>query len=173
MSRTFTFLLVLLVSLICACIFWLSTQWGPGTSPDSIAYMLTARKINSLESIFLINKHWPPLYPLVIAMTNSITGDLLASTRLIQLSTYIANIWLFYLLIDIRQLEKNAIKLFATVCFGLSTTIYYVHFTALSEGLFFTFLLLHFVGFREFLRKTPPETIIKLGVRLVVFVVVI
>lgn len=79
---------------------WLATRWGIGTSPDSVAYISSARNLWSPDpdsQIALVFR--PPFYPVLLALL-SLTGlDVLIVARWLNIGLLLANTLLLSLIV--------------------------------------------------------------------------
>jgi hypothetical protein len=120
------------------------TRQGIGTSPDSVVYLGSAR--NLLDgyglsvpygpAINLPMTHYPPLYPLLIALSGAFSADLLQGARVIHILLFGANLFLIGLIINsllpgnLWMLAVGLALMFA------SQTMLIIHAMAWSEPLF-------------------------------------
>ena len=119
-----------------------ATKWGAGLSPDSVNYILSARSIIENGNLKDLGSHYPPLYPLVLAISGVFGVDVLNASRWIQIIIFIINLFIFGYLIF--QVTERAIIPTVVGCLLLASSQLFLemHAMAWSEPLFFTFSLL-------------------------------
>ncbi len=74
----------------CILLFWISA-YGPGVSPDSIIYLETAVSVASGEGFYANGEpvtHFPPAYPLLLALGSLIGSDILATSRVVHATIF-------------------------------------------------------------------------------------
>jgi hypothetical protein len=145
------YLVLILLASLCGAgaVAFATSVFGPVTSPDSATYLDGASNIlrghgycrTLPDGSFLAITHWPPFYSMLIAAVTPFSGTPLAAARtvaifLVALNTILATIML-------RGYCRPTI-LVALAAFGLafSYDLVRLHSTALSEGPFFTLMLI-------------------------------
>jgi len=153
MSRLLYIFSTISIAAVAVLLLWFATRWGNGTSPDSIQYLLTARKLSGMEDLLDTPSHFPPLYPLFLSLGLYFTGDEILAVRILHSLIYAANILLFAFLLRDQVRKTDYLGLLGTLLIALAPISFILHFMALSEALFFSFLLLFFIGFDAYLQK--------------------
>ncbi len=120
-----------------------ATTWGAGLPPDAVSYIQGARSILENGNLSGLSPHWPPLYPLAIALSGIFSDDLLVSLRQLQLWTYGANFLLFATIIFLNT-RSSLLALTAGALLSTSIVFLQMHAMAWSEGLFCLFAMLGF-----------------------------
>jgi len=78
------------------------TEFGPGLSPDSVAYISLARNLVRGEGFVTFDgqsTYWPPLFPLVLAATGALHDDMIAAAAVVNAvafgaTVFIVAVWL-------------------------------------------------------------------------------
>ncbi|OGV57694.1 MAG: hypothetical protein A2X49_17120 [Lentisphaerae bacterium GWF2_52_8] len=128
--------------------FWI-TSHGPGIYPDSVTYIETARNLllgNGFLADGLPMTHYPPLYPLLLAMLGFFQDiDILQAARLLCILLFGINTVLLGLVVFICS-NRSLLASICTMCiFLFSEPVVQVHSAALSEAPFITFTLFAFL----------------------------
>jgi hypothetical protein len=129
----------LLVALFGCAILFLSTPHGIGLSPDSVAYIRSSRTLLEQGGQGGINAHWPPGYPLLLALFTIPQGDYLFAARLVGMLCFGLNLFLFGMLL--RKSGWNAA--IAALLSGLllfDADFINIHLMAWSEPAFLAML---------------------------------
>ncbi|MGA9351536.1 MAG: hypothetical protein WBW48_22380 [Anaerolineae bacterium] len=157
-TRIIYFLLMLsLVGILLVVIC--TSRYGAGISPDSVAYISTARNLLSGKGY---TRHdgrpfgdWPPLFPTLLALIGLGGFDPLDSVRYVNaisfgLMVLVSGLWL---LNNIRSLP---LVLLGSVAILLSRPLIYVSVFAWTEPLFVLFMLLFIFVMQQFLKSGKP-----------------
>ena len=116
-----------------------ATKWGIGTGPDSISYIDYALALTQGQQI--ATSHYPPAYPGLIGSIHLlIDGNIYTLSRYIHILIYCVNITLL-LFITYRITNDHLLGLLAGCVFLTSAHFFSIHIYALSEPLFFLFLI--------------------------------
>lgn len=142
--NTWFWTLISLLTILVSCQLYLTTTWGAGLSPDSIAYIKGAKSILKNWNLTGTGTHFPPLYPVLIALTSLITGDILTALRLLQITITALNFILITLIVWKATNKALLPTILCSLLFVTSQSVLYVHTMAWSEGLFCCFTLLGF-----------------------------
>lgn len=151
MSWTLYRIVVFLCALTSAAFVLLTSNWGVGTTPDSVQYILAARGLLQGESMAVLPVHWPPLYPLLIALPGLIGVDPVDALRWINALIAAACTIAFGSLVRPSATDPSITPALATLFFTLHPGLYSVFFMAWSEPLFILLLLAQFLCLRAFL----------------------
>lgn len=160
MSWTLYRIIVFLCALTSAAFVLLTSTWGVGTTPDSVQYILAARGLVQGESMALLPVHWPPLYPLLIALPSLIGVDPLDALRWVNALIAAACAIAFGSLVRPAATEPSIAPVLAMLLFTLHPGLYSVFFMAWSEPLFILLLLAHFLFLRAFLFHGSQSTLL-------------
>ncbi|GBE57909.1 hypothetical protein BMS3Abin01_00836 [bacterium BMS3Abin01] len=148
----------------------LATHWyGAGLSPDSVGYIGTARNIASGAGVMSYNGLplvvQPPLYPLLLAVTNVFLGiDPLTAAPIINACLFGLVIYMSGLLL-FEYLKPSLFLAFLGTAFLLvSVALVEVSLMAWSELLFICFILLYLINFRSYQEEGETRSIVLLSV---------
>ncbi|MCG3169424.1 MAG: hypothetical protein CALGDGBN_00942 [Pseudomonadales bacterium] len=153
MTRRISLIISIAIAFTAAGLVWFSTPWGVGTSFDSIQYLLGALALADGGSVFDLPAHWPPLYPVLLAVVDLFTDDIHAAARLFHTFVFAANVWLFSLLVTDGAQRGGVHVLLGTSVFALAPAVYDIHFMAWSEPPFIGLLLAHLWCMRRYFRS--------------------
>ncbi len=133
--------ITLLLSLLMSYQLYLATSWGAGLSTDSLTYLEGAKKISANWSIKDIGTHYPPLYFILIAITELITEDTIVAMKWLQIAIIAINCFLFTLIVW-KGTHKALIPTFTgSLLFITSQHVLIIHIMAWSEASFCFFAL--------------------------------
>jgi hypothetical protein len=145
-SKIYAIILIFLAGIIAFIWLFSITTYGPGVSPDSTVYIETADNILAGNGFYAGNEpvtHYPPLYPLLLAIVKVGVPDTLLAGRLLHALLFSINVTLVGIAAFLFT-EHN--PLLATACTLLiilsSAPILVTHAMAWSESPFITFSLL-------------------------------
>lgn len=143
--------IALIAALAAAGLALAATPYGVGTSPDSAVYLGTAAQLLQGQGLTVpfgnppgqTLSHYPPLYPLALALFGLVNPDLAQSARLLQAGLFAANtiLWALFLYVLLPRRHWLA-GILVTVLVAVPPLLV-LHSMAWSEGLF---LLLGFTG---------------------------
>lgn len=129
------FVLIVVVGVV--LLLW-ATQWGIGTSPDSIAYIRSARNFWT-ESVSASNPALifrPPFYPLLLAIIGLTGIDPFVAARWLNTVLYAANICLVGMIIWRYQPHSPWLAVLGALLMLLASPLLEIHAYAWSEPLF-------------------------------------
>ena len=135
---------IFLLSLFAIYQAYRATTWGVGLSPDSLSYLKGARSIVENKNLQGLGTHWPPLYFILIALCDLITGNTLVAARYLQVFIFFLNLLLFSLIIWKSSHGAFVTTLIGTLLFVTAQPFLHMHTIVLSEPLFFLLTLLGF-----------------------------
>jgi hypothetical protein len=156
-----------------AMIFFVTSRWGVGLSPDSASYLAGARNIINGRGISLIYDSngnplitwvpwvdnetyhlfpWPPFFPLVLSIFGFMKLNLLEAGRWLNAVLFGANIFLIILIVK-KYLKSFFLLVFAPIILITSNDMIRVHSMLWSEPLFIFLSLLGFVFLIDFLEN--------------------
>jgi hypothetical protein len=134
-----------LAALGAACMVLWATANGPGATPDSLTYFETAKSLRGGQGFQSRDgvpiTHYPPVYPLVIALAGKVEKDLLQATRFLHAFFFGVNVMLIGYATCIAARRNLLVVLCATLVFMFSKDMFTLHVVAWSEALFITFVL--------------------------------
>jgi len=139
------------VSLIGACVLWISTRWGIGLYTDSIVYIGAARSILDGDGLRFFNDvgefapvtQYPPLYSYLVAAFAMLGSDPLEGARWIGVLFFAGNAILVSYIVY-HSTSSYVASLIATFFALSSFPMVYVHSQALTEPMFIFLVLLGF-----------------------------
>jgi hypothetical protein len=135
-----------------------TSNFGAGLSPDSIGYIAAARNLAAGNGFLWYNgdpiDFWPPLYPIILAISIKFFGiDPLLSTHVINSFIFGLTIYLTGLLVY-RYIENFAfLAIFGTVYILFSISLFSVSIMAWSEPPFILFVVLFLLTIDLYLEK--------------------
>lgn len=140
----FALLLLVLIAIMGILALVITTRWGIGASPDSVVYLGGARSISSGQGYRYPSwdglgepvTHFPPFYPLILAIGDLIGIDPLHGARLLNLFLFAANILLFGFILIKNESESGWLFTLGTFIVLTSTPMLTIHSMAWSEPLF-------------------------------------
>ncbi len=124
-------------------ILWI-TPFGPSVSPDSTVYIGGAKSLLSGNGYSLNGNpitHFPPLYPLFLAVTGLLENNLVQAARFLNAILFGVNLGLFALAVYLTVGHSFLTTICAVFFFLSSAPILELHSSAWSEPLFITFSL--------------------------------
>ncbi len=160
-AATDSFRLFLLVTIFigvsAAAILYYSLPWGIGVSPDSVAYLKSASRFVLDPKLEHLPSHWPPAYPLFLALMMSFISNIKIAALLGQLLLLVFNTVAFSLVVyhclHVARKSQYWIATLAAVVFASNPEVFLVHQYAVSEALFVFFLLSGFGACFWFLNR--------------------
>jgi hypothetical protein len=124
-----------------------ATPWGIGITADSVTYFEVARNLLNLKGFTVAAgtplTHYPPMYPLLLAIVGSVGNNLLSAARWLEIALFGSNIFLIGL--AVRYCTPNSLitPLFGSLMMASSLSMFAIHGMAWSEA---TFILFGFGG---------------------------
>ena len=123
------------------------TRWGIGTSPDSAAYLGIASNLLAGKGLTVpygqhadaVTAHFPPLYPIFLALGRIFHEDLIIATRWLHISLFTANLLIAGFLYRRLVSKANWLPGLALLPLAVSGTMLRLHYMAWSEALFLFF----------------------------------
>jgi hypothetical protein len=129
-------------SMIGVAVIWWSTPLGPAVSFDSFAYLHVAQNVLNGHGLSLWTRdgyramtHWPPLYPLILALLGRLGLDLLTAARILQAALFAANLGLAAAIVK-RANGSTGAALAGCLALLASADMLTIHTAAWSEPLF-------------------------------------
>lgn len=137
-SNSFMLLYIVLVGIaVFALISWITTD-GSGISPDSTIYLDTAKNLVKGAGFYALGvplTHFPPLYPIFLAMANLLNSNIIQAAGLLNAILYAINIGLVAW--AVFRASHNFIATTGAIFFFLTTSTFLnLHAIAYSEPLF-------------------------------------
>lgn len=121
--------------LLLAVVIFISTPWGLGLSPDSISYATSSRELSEHGDFMGLPSHWPPLYPVLLAVSNTLAGDPVLGSRFLHALLFALNSILVVLLFRDQE-KKNILFLIFPFLIVLQPDFVAVHLYLWSEPVF-------------------------------------
>jgi hypothetical protein len=121
---------------------WWVTRFGPGwTNTDSAVYTHAASSFLAEGDFMVPDRHggleklhvWPPMYPLLLAATSKLSGDVMSATRWLNVILFPLNIFLVATLGRCLRLPALAGGL-VCLAFALAPGVLSAHVMAMSES---------------------------------------
>ncbi|MGZ7003878.1 MAG: hypothetical protein ACXVLB_17575 [Acidimicrobiales bacterium] len=136
-----------LAAIVAAALVWWSTAtWGPGLSPDAIAYTAIAERIRDHGQIGYWleprTSSWPPLFPLVLAGVATITGSSVVDAGRVVNSVVAGLIVVVVAALAWRLLSSTWLRGLAIAAAVLAQPLVAVEVKVWSEPVFVLFVLL-------------------------------
>jgi len=136
------------VSLAAAAFLAVLTRLGPYIHFDSVYYIAAARSFiegHGLAVPFGADRpvtltHFPPLYPLTLALAGLITHDVIPGARWLSVGLFAANVFLFGALAR-KLTNRTEFSVAAASVFATSYTMLQLHAMAMTEPLFILFMM--------------------------------
>jgi 4-amino-4-deoxy-L-arabinose transferase-like glycosyltransferase len=152
LSKHWRFLILVVFGIGAICLFWNLTPNGVGVSHDSLFYLDAAENVARGKGVYWTGSggelkplsHFPPAYPTAIALPILFGVETLESARVLGGFVFGLNFLLvgYFLL---RVTNSLIVALLASMIILGSGLIFEMHVWAMSEPLFFTWLLLSFI----------------------------
>jgi hypothetical protein len=149
-KRRLALITLILFAGVCASIlmYWVTDQ-GPGVSPDSTAYIATARSLLAGDGLFVHGKpltHYPPVYPLLLGIVGFFQhGDILLASRFLAAIFFGVNLVLFGLMVRVCTKQSLSATICAMFLFLFSASAISIHSMAWSEPPYITFSMAAFL----------------------------
>jgi hypothetical protein len=125
-------------------VIWGMMSHGPGVSPDSAIYIGTAENLLAGRGLVLDGapmNHFPPLYPLMLALGGWFTHDAIRAAKVLAALAFGANIVVVGWAVQLATRRNAGAVLAAILLFGVSESALYLHGMAWSEAPFLFFTL--------------------------------
>jgi 4-amino-4-deoxy-L-arabinose transferase-like glycosyltransferase len=136
-------LFLALVAVAGGLFMWWITANGVGVNTDATFYLKMAESIRTGQGVMVDGKpmaHFPPLYPLALAVTGLFQGDLLAAARLLQSALFGLNAALCAALVLLATRRNLAAAAAGALLYLASAPVIIISAIAQTEALFMTFL---------------------------------
>jgi len=135
-------LLVVILSFFSLAIYYVSTVHGIGLTPDSVAYIDGARGILSQHNFTSLKSHYPPLYPIILAVSGFIGGDVIIAARWLHALIFVATVILVFSIIYKRTSDDLILAGLGTLIVALPVNVFASHIMAWSEPVFYLTLII-------------------------------
>jgi hypothetical protein len=137
------FILISLVGMGAFILLFGVTIYGPGVSPDSTVYIETANNLVAGKGFYAGGQpltHYPPGYPLLLALSNLARADMLATGRLLHALLFAINAMLITTAAyTLTKRHRLLVASCTAILFLSSAPILSVHAMAWSESPFIMF----------------------------------
>ena len=137
-------LAIIIAGIAGSLLIWGMMSHGPGVSPDSAIYIGTAQNLLAGRGLTLDGapmNHFPPLYPLMLAIGGWFTHDATRAAQVLAALGFGANIVLVGWSVQLATGRNASAVLAAILLFGVSESGLYLHGMAWSEAPFLFFTL--------------------------------
>jgi hypothetical protein len=140
-----------------------TSRYGAGVTPDSVAYISTARNLLAGEGYAIHDGrpfvNWPPLFPTLLSLIGLGGFDPLDSVRYVNaiafgLTILVTGLWL------LNNVRSPPLVLLGSVTILLSRPLIYVSAFAWTEPLFVLFVLLSIFVMQQFLQSGKPLSLL-------------
>jgi len=133
-----------LFGLLTFLLYLIITHVDVGLTPDGFSYLKMTKSIisNVHRGVFLlqgISHHFPPLYPLILAILTSTGLTLLQSAKILGLLMFIVNGYLYYFII-LKRTKSHGVAII--VSWAILSMLILIFASALTEPLFYVFVIL-------------------------------
>ena len=144
----------LVIALIAFFTIYVSTNKGIGISVDSVAYLKYSDAILDWSKSEFITGHWPPLYPIVLALASLPFDSSLEGARWFHSLLYAANVLLIPIFLLRGDKPLALYQLGFSIILLTSPSFFSIHMMAWSEPLF---ILTVTAGFHFLIQKNPTK----------------
>lgn len=121
-------------------LIFFSTPWGLGLSPDSIHYVQASKGLAEHGDFMVLPSHWPPLYPVLLAVSHALVGESVLGSRLLHALLFALNSILLVLLFSDPEKKKILFLIFPFLIV-LQPDFLAVHLYLWSEPIFIVLVL--------------------------------
>lgn len=141
-------------------ILTVATKWGAGLTADSVSYIEESRKMFSPDGFAKLDNHFPPIYPLLIAIINLVINNFLISIRILQVLVSCL-ITLSAGLICFKQTNRSHVHaIMGMFLMALSYPLIVVNSMAWSEAVFFLLSLSGGYFFCDYLNVSNKRNLV-------------
>lgn len=119
----------ILTGLVAGVVLFIMMPFGPGLSPDSIAYMQTAESLRSGQGYWVYEApmtHFAPLYPTALAVMSGLQLRMITAGRVLQAGIFAMNVALFMYLVWIATRRNWIAGVVGGVLFLTSAEISFI-----------------------------------------------
>jgi 4-amino-4-deoxy-L-arabinose transferase-like glycosyltransferase len=134
----------LLPGLAASALIWWATSHGAGVSPDSAIYLGVARSIRDGAGFMMDGRavtHFPPGYPLLLAITSLVSRDPIGAARVLAALFFGINVVLVAVTAYLGAGRRPPAAIIAVLLFVVSGPLLNLHTMAWSEAPFFSCIL--------------------------------
>jgi len=153
-------LLLISLGMVGSLLLWKNTPWGIGVGYDSVFYLSAAEnfldglglsRIDGYQNVVYLT-HYPPLYPLILAAARYLTASESIAVMARALSALSFGLLIILIGITVRTFTGSMTAAVLSALFALSSSFLLdVHLMAMSEPLFFVFLILMLLTLSQYL----------------------
>ncbi len=155
-------LLPLLISLFGMALIFLATPHGIGLSPDSISYIRGSRILLETGSLQALPPHWPPGYPILLALFALPQGDHLIAARFIGVLVFGLNLFLFSALLR-KSGWGSLLVAFFTSLLLFDPDFINIHLMAWSEPVFLTLVQIGLLALLFYSESKSKKALLAFG----------
>ena len=130
------------VTLLSFVIMLLITPYGSGVTPDSTTYIAAAKSLlsgNGFAERGLTLTHYPPLYPVFLALMGFFENNLVQAARFLNAILFGVNVGLVALALYLNTGRNLLTTTYAVIFYLSSAPLFQLHSMAWSEPLFIMF----------------------------------
>lgn len=152
-------LLAVALGIAAACLVLLrQTEFGPGLTPDSDAYVFAARNLYAGKGFGTEFTFWPPLLPLIFATTAIFHDDMIAAAAVVNavafgLAVFVVATWLRRYRVSPWLVAWAGLALALSPLAGVAAYVW-------SESVFVLFVLAALSAMDRFLATGTPRTLL-------------
>lgn len=144
---------IITASLLATTLF-LTTRYGLGLSPDSIAYIKGADGLLTGNGTSYMSVQWPPLYPFMLAIFSSMgSHDILLGGRILHALLIAMNFILINTLFNKYLTINKWFAFLLAFLVSLHEVLIYVEFYSWSEPLVISIILINFLLIEKYLNR--------------------
>jgi 4-amino-4-deoxy-L-arabinose transferase-like glycosyltransferase len=124
-----------------SALIWWATSHGAGVSPDSAIYLGVARSVRDGAGFMMDGRavtHFPPGYPLLLAVTSLVSGNPLAAARVLAALFFGINVVLVAVTAYCGAGRRPPAAIIAVLLFVVSGPLLNLHTMAWTEAPFFS-----------------------------------
>jgi 4-amino-4-deoxy-L-arabinose transferase-like glycosyltransferase len=152
-SRPKLYLFIVGAFAICIGVVLIGTPWGLGLYPDSFAYSQAARALAEHGDVMQLPSHWPPLYPILLALAQLLVNDFDLGARLLQGAFMGVNVVLIAMLLK-KADQPRVIIATLLILIALQPSFIVLHLLLMSEPAFLSFALLDLLILETLVRRS-------------------
>jgi hypothetical protein len=146
----------------------ITSRWGAGLDPDSVAYIAGARSIRNGAGYVTpydgVIVYWPPLYPALLGAVDYVFGiDPLLSAHIVNALLFGFVVYLSGQLFFRHLPSSTTTALLGTISVLVASALVIVWLEALSELLFICFVLIYVIYFESYLAKGNITSLVLLS----------
>lgn len=160
--------LIILISIGFTLLFtFFSWPYKLGVTPDSVSYIQIVKSIllgnGIVDENGILITHWPPLYPLLIALVTKLFNcSIITGAFILNVGLFSTIPIIYYNILKVIKINKTTIPFVVILLLSSYTSLVFIYF--LSEGLFLVLLLLVTLLFIKWVITNSYKYLILAGV---------